>query len=503
MIDWTKDEERQLLETMDEGPLAIASQAAELLAARGGTMTAEGLAAALGVAQDDGQLAMNDIRQHIAAQGAAVAMLRDLADLRGAEIDRLIGERDAARAALARETANSEAWRRRVEKAADALADVATGEIGRLDLLGRIAALKVELKDEREERMRLSELAQVTTAMALRRARDEARARLPEGMRDCAIRFLECPEGHGRLVATNWIDGGCLVCQRDTFRTEMERRDVALATHAQLLEGYRKAGRLEHDRAEKAEAELAQLKREAQSEIDGKIALRRKYGARDDETWDDFLARLVANPPTSSESSGQVADDVDTVSAYAFETGDVMPYQKDARAALSRLAALAQQGQEALRRLRAIRERLAKAPRHWPAEGCDAALWVVDGDDARTPVAQPVDNAPWRCAAATCGHPDAFIPGHAERVAKASEAFKEAAGEAERRPEDCSTTFVTVENGVEGAIFTRSQMERYADKRAEEMRAACWEAIQPLLTEIGLGPQERERWKKAIEGAAP
>jgi hypothetical protein len=39
---------------------------------------------------------------------------------------------------------------------------------------------------------------------------------------------------------------------------------------------------------------------------------------------------------------GLVAEDAATVEAYAFETGSVLPYQKDARAALSRLATKAQ-----------------------------------------------------------------------------------------------------------------------------------------------------------------
>lgn len=41
----------------------------------------------------------------------------------------------------------------------------------------------------------------------------ELETRLPEGMKDCTIVFRECSKGHGRLVATNWIDPGCLFCR--------------------------------------------------------------------------------------------------------------------------------------------------------------------------------------------------------------------------------------------------------------------------------------------------
>lgn len=69
-------------------------------------------------------------------------------------------------------------WHKRVEQAAEALADVLPGEVGRLDLRTRIGALKQELSEEREERKRLAECASVTEVLAARRERDEARAEL-------------------------------------------------------------------------------------------------------------------------------------------------------------------------------------------------------------------------------------------------------------------------------------------------------------------------------------
>lgn len=105
------------------------------------------------------------------------------------------------------------------------------------------------------------------------------------------------------------------------------------------------------------------------------------------------LARLKANPPTSSESSPsyQVAQDVARLRTLIHAAAPEAIVED--LAALVRLAALAQQGQE--------------ARQHMP---------MVDG---YTPYE--------KCVAATCGHPDAAQPGHAQRVAEQSRAFNEAA----------------------------------------------------------------------------
>lgn len=36
---------------------------------------------------------------------------------------------------------------------------------------------------------------------------------LPEGMKHCTIVFVECPQGHGRLTATNWVLRACQTCR--------------------------------------------------------------------------------------------------------------------------------------------------------------------------------------------------------------------------------------------------------------------------------------------------
>ncbi len=38
-------------------------------------------------------------------------------------------------------------------------------------------------------------------------------ARLPDGMKHCTIQFIECPAGHGRLTAANWVRTGCPWCR--------------------------------------------------------------------------------------------------------------------------------------------------------------------------------------------------------------------------------------------------------------------------------------------------
>lgn len=63
---------------------------------------------------------------------------------------------------------------------------------------------------------------------------DQLTAQLPPEMQRCTIRFIECPVGHGRLTATNWVDGGCPHCrirELTAEREEAQRLAVDLATH--------------------------------------------------------------------------------------------------------------------------------------------------------------------------------------------------------------------------------------------------------------------------------
>lgn len=68
--------------------------------------------------------------------------------------------------------------------------------------MGKVAEEQAEQRQQAE-----AKLAATENELA------ETQARLPERMKHCTIQFIECPKGHGRLTATNWIDGGCLVCR--------------------------------------------------------------------------------------------------------------------------------------------------------------------------------------------------------------------------------------------------------------------------------------------------
>jgi hypothetical protein len=47
---------------------------------------------------------------------------------------------------------------------------------------------------------------------------EQLKSQLPEGMKHCTIEFKECEKGHGRLIATNWIDYGCQQCKIERLR---------------------------------------------------------------------------------------------------------------------------------------------------------------------------------------------------------------------------------------------------------------------------------------------
>lgn len=122
----------------------IMEKTAALLAARGGALTADALS---------GPNLTDEVRRHVAAQGARIATLQ--ADNERAVVLRALSEERSGVRALERHVSDLEkslentrasenVWRKRVEAAAEALADVLPGEVGRLDLLSRIAALKAE-----------------------------------------------------------------------------------------------------------------------------------------------------------------------------------------------------------------------------------------------------------------------------------------------------------------------------------------------------------------------
>jgi chromosome segregation ATPase len=171
-------------------------------------------------------------------------------------------------------------------------------------------------------------------------------------------------------------------CERTkTYQQAARERDAA---QVKASEEQQRADTL-HRAWQRAETENASLRAELEALQEDRRhttadALRAKVRALQAE-----LAHLKANPPASSERSGQLAEDEIRVRGALCGCSEATCAEPEDHAALSRLAARAQQGQAATKALEAIRERLAKAPKHFPSAACDAALWVVDGDDAKGP----------------------------------------------------------------------------------------------------------------------
>ena len=50
---------------------------------------------------------------------------------------------------------------------------------------------------------------------------ERLKSQLPEGMEHCTILFKECPKGHGRLTATNWVQHDCMICENERLVAEL------------------------------------------------------------------------------------------------------------------------------------------------------------------------------------------------------------------------------------------------------------------------------------------
>lgn len=70
-------------------------------------------------------------------------------------------------------------------------------------------------------------IAALRSAAALLHEQAEENAtlkqQLPDGMKHCTIKFMECELGHGRLTATNWIEHPCPTCALAKKDAEIER----------------------------------------------------------------------------------------------------------------------------------------------------------------------------------------------------------------------------------------------------------------------------------------
>lgn len=95
---------------------------------------------------------------------------------------------------------SAEMWRKRVEQAAEALADVLFGEVGRLDLLARIQALKDAVAAAQQMLARLKPSGQVAEDVALAK---KYMHRVPvwQECHDAVDRLAEKAQGHEALLA--------------------------------------------------------------------------------------------------------------------------------------------------------------------------------------------------------------------------------------------------------------------------------------------------------------
>lgn len=58
--------------------------------------------------------------------------------------------------------------------------------------------------------------------ICLRAEVDCLKKQLPDGMKDCTIRFIECTKGHGWLTADNWVQHSCSQCKIELLRKEVD-----------------------------------------------------------------------------------------------------------------------------------------------------------------------------------------------------------------------------------------------------------------------------------------
>ena len=115
--------------------------------------------------------------EHMTAQGARVAVLE-------AEVSKLERLLESART-------SEGVWRKRLEAAADALSDVAPGEMGRLDILSRIAFLRAE-RDEAQEGLKTSRVDAIRAA----------RSKVAHGIAEALEAYLKNPRPPNHYIGS-------------------------------------------------------------------------------------------------------------------------------------------------------------------------------------------------------------------------------------------------------------------------------------------------------------
>jgi hypothetical protein len=356
-------------------------------------------------------------------------------------------------------------WRQRVEKASEALADVAPGELGRMDLVCRIERLKAEV-------MRLNTHAGLASQEVDRLKADLAHLK-PSG---------QVAEDEALLVgALEHINPKAGLLGFESDKVDAAARRLAAGAHA----------------AEALRAKMAKVEKE-------RDAIREKAVAGG-ERWQGQVDELRARVAELEAAESRLAairergkDNVRLLGLMNLDHNDELTV-----VGLGRTLRWVLEGD-------APQE--AKCPHDANGGPCDECAHPQEANRLRAPhvfVPGPDGGSDfchysdserlcgWERSvhrypcSPTCTHEDAATPGHPERVKERSEEVT--ATLADARPETLESA-AAIEEGAESDAY---------DRGAEAMRVACWEAIQPKLDALGVDATTREFFKRAIEGAAP
>jgi serine protease inhibitor ecotin len=255
MIDWSEEEVSDAMNRTRGLPVrlcgetvrAIMTRTAELLAARGGTMTAEQVRDALQACGLSQAAWTDDLRQHTAVQGAGLAAARAALEASTTLYDERCAEVATLRekvAGLEADLANKDAAYAELESDASQVReemDVARAELARLKPSGQVAEDVKTLQmawwaDCEEDCEETCDGTTTHTDTCEVWGYEQAVSRLAAlAQQGRAAQRLTCPDGHSRLKDAAQVDEGCLQCQVETLRTEVQRRDAALATHARIV----------------------------------------------------------------------------------------------------------------------------------------------------------------------------------------------------------------------------------------------------------------------------
>jgi len=140
---------------------------------------------------------------------------------------------------------------------------------------------------------------------------------------------------------------------------------------------------------------------------------------------------------------------------------------------------------------------------HLAAQGARVAALEAEVAHAQEGNLADIRRVDFEMTCSACGPtPHRFQPSHdAGRFWRCSECGAICHGPLVLEQSKCSVTNQQVCPSETKASAT-GHSDAY-EKGAEAMRAACWEAVHRVSETLGLGPTEREMFKRAIEGATP